>query len=820
MSQLNDGWDDDELSVGWVEDGWGDDELDILNEDHGGGSDEELAALNRESSGSDGISIDVDEGWDWNDDHVDNGDDDNGNDNHSDEAVLSVGNEPAHQHQHQHPQPPKPPAPPPQKNRQQHPQSAMMQQKLLEYMEELQDTSLTRAINDELDLKHNNNPEKALDLCRYYHERENLRAYTLDAEVPRMDYQIMISDALILTEAQEIQYHFLHHPVDNLADDMLLRASNQSILADVFPIMTGPDKVIRMQFGANAVAEKCRLVLDMRGMRTLQVECEITISVPSGIGVRVQGSGAPTSTPNAKLDLASLRLLVNFSPEPSAPFIKYQLVSIKPLLNIHKDADREKIRIASNAMDYNEVMEQIAMMKEHEMAMVQPEFSANVRDNFLNSLIATHTQNTAEGFKSAWRDIDHVVNVSSKLNLLKKAMPVLPSTDDILSAEYEEEHEHEHTSGTLKFPRPRDTPPITAAPVPNSFQQQVLPPPPPPNQAMQRESSASSSGGPPKPLIGGMLMSGITRLAKAAASHPEHQQSAIPTLYRKEIPPAPVPVPPPPPPPAHPSETDGQSVTKSAVMATNVNAPAKDSSTRATVGGASTSTSRSFHLSSSAALNDAVDDDLNDDDDLSTGGWSDDGLDADLSEDGELDAALNDMSIVNNNNKVDTGVSAVPFPAPTTTAISNRSELSNDIHGDDANAIIEQASVPPPTFHQKPPNMTESGLRFNVDRNEYKFEAADLNNNLMKENQSEENDGEQIPSEIEAERKYLLEKLAMIRNTKVKHFGLTSRDDGDTAEESEFDASSGIIPTRKRFVSRSELLNLRTSSSHHQIHTQ
>jgi hypothetical protein len=37
----------------------------------------------------------------------------------------------------------------------------------------------------------------------------------LNTEVPRMDYQVMISDEVVLTETFDIQKHFSDYPVDD-----------------------------------------------------------------------------------------------------------------------------------------------------------------------------------------------------------------------------------------------------------------------------------------------------------------------------------------------------------------------------------------------------------------------------------------------------------------------------------------------------------------------------------------------------------------------------------------------------------------------------
>ena len=735
MDEIDDGWDDNE-EIGEVEDGWGDDELDLLNDDNdddndNNDDDDELAALNRETFSS---NVSVDEGWDWND----NGGNVSTHDDTDADAVPTRTTRIA--------PPPAAPVRVPVRAAVAvavavDPSTLMVEQKLLEYIHQLQEVSLLNSLNQELELKHNN-PETALELCRYYHERENLREYTLDAEVPRMDYQIMISDAMILTETHEIQQHFRDHPVDNLVDDMLLRASNQSLLADIFPVITGPNKIIRMQFGANAVATKCRLVLDMRGMvRTLQVECTMTISIPSGMSAAAA----------AKLDLAALRLMINFSPDPTAPFVKYQLVSMHTLLDANLDADREKIRAASEEMDHDQIMEQTMHMQEM-MPATATRNSANVRDNFLNSIVSTHTH-TAAGFKSALRDIDDVVNVSSKLNYLKKvsaaAMPVLPSADEIMTAEEQGIGSHAG-SGSVSAESTRPTGSGSGSFVRSSIPESSFQPAPPPPRTRTSSHTDVSATCRPKPIIGGMLLSGITRLAKAAAI-PE--QETIPTLYRKES------VPPPLPPPmsTYPTDIPGKGPT----IETTIQAPVK--------------ASKSYHLSSSAgALDDTINGDSLDDD-LSAGGWSDDGLDGDLDEDDDddgdddddddLDVALNDTLPISNQ------------PEPSDAGIDNYVGIP----------------IPPSDDTQNQESQSKLPLPLADGTEESRPETNEL------------------PSELRAERDFLLQKLAMIHSTNIEN-GLNS----SSIEEFVYDVSTGIIPTRKRFVSRSELLNLRAKQTNTQ----
>ena len=678
MDNMDDGWEDE------VEEGWGDDELDLGSDD-----DEEASAalalasaLDKNQKGPSSSTVNVDEGgWDWNDGNDDA--DDGLNSNMGDSSAVSqtsttttttttsvpsravTASSTVGQTSMPMPMP-----------------ISVAEQKLMAYINELQNPKLLNSLNEQLDIQRNN-PETALQLCHYYHDRPNLREYTLDAEVPRMDYQIMISDEMILTQATEIQRYFLDNPVDNLVDDMLLRSANQSILADVFPIITGPtsDKIIRMQFLANAVATHCRLVLDMRDghVRSLQVDCSLTVSIPSGSGT------------SAKLDLATVRFMIHFSPEPSAPYVKYQLLSLKPIVDVDATLDREKIRNAAESMDPHQL--------ETTEEMMIPTNSDNVRDNFLNSVMSTQT-----GFKSALREIDGVVNVSSKLNYLKKVSAAafilhVPSAEEIMIAE-------QHGNGA------------------------------PFNAHVSHASSKPLPG--PKPIIGGLLMSGITRLAKAAAL-PEEKEATL--LYRREQAP---------PPPPRPSSIQPQPPTATAKVAS--------STVKSTV------QSKAFEITANT-------DDIpggDDFDDMSGGGWSDDGLDDDLRDD--LDDKLDDTELILKNTP-----------------------------GMESKGVAEDNSTRDNSTHSQNEVKLPATRAANIPEGRYTDTTPPEDDGVQESEVTE--DG--LSPELRSERDFLLQKLALISRTK------NGQVDQCLPDDYVYDETTGFIPTRKRFVSRSEILNMR-----------
>jgi hypothetical protein len=414
---------------------------------------------------------------------------------------------------------------------------SQVQRQLLEYISKFSppnSNALIDTINERFQQKFNNN--KALELCQYYHGRPHLTAYTIDTEVPRMEYQIIVNDETVLCEASEIQDYFKVHPIDNFVDDMLLRASNQSLLADIFPLICQNGKnnnndnndaiMVRNELLATAHATKCRFVLDMREdhPRTTQVDCILTISIPN------------------QLPIANARFIVRFSPEPSSPLIQYQLVSIQPLFDdVHNNINNvdQDMKLQNAALTIQEMKSMLHQEEYDDMNQRNHHIDVDaIRDNFLQSIVSTQS-----GFKSALQEIDHVVNVKSKLNLLKSALPNLPTAEDIdLAGEDDDEVEvggghdynrrNNHNQGDGQTPLP---------PLPfKSNNHQRHPPQQPPNNKVGR------------PIIGGLLMSGITQLAEAVTIPSEalymdyddddrhhHQTTAnsnniIPKLYKRD----------------------------------------------------------------------------------------------------------------------------------------------------------------------------------------------------------------------------------------------------------------------------------------------
>ena len=780
-----------------------------------------------------------DDDWDWNED-----DDANDDIHHDmDHAPPPPSFPPPSQHPYQSPRRPPPPPPqvpppplehPPQvtimnmsisSQNNQSPPMAKMEKKLLQYVSKLTNNNnkgkrgkskptLLQSINHKFQtLKNNHNPETALQLCRYYHQRPHLTAYTIDTEVPRMEYRIMVSDEVVLFDQSEIQAYFQFNPIDNLVDDMLLRASNQSLLADLFPIITSDEKdeddedgdgddlsqtsdissnlslasslsnlslganntegntetadtnvneigdggdfvgIIQSQFFATAVATKCKFVLDMRKGhdRTTQVECVLTISIPCQ---SKQSSKQGNQNNTNKLDIATARFMVHFSPQPNAPFVKYHLISIQPLVSLDNPTDLERIRNAAKT-----IQEMTAMMQPDDDDVSHdngddmkhdPNYFDHERDHFLQSIISTQTT----GFKSALQEIDSVVNVKSKFNFIKDVLPVLPSADDIMMASdaaadetVDQYHPHQHQQQ-------------------HQQQQRTFPPPPPPpfpphqrQQQQQQPQQHNPKAG--RPIIGGLLLSGISHLAeKVTAPDIEKTASAIsnnsiPKLYRKD----------------NEIENDNNINTMNGIpklyrkddeIENDIHRPSVQQQQMQTQ---HIDVNNSSITPDDNVINDNVDEDISEDGD----GWSDDDID--------------DLDDIDN---------------------ENADNVNNVVNNDGNDHVPSKAVVPSPPTYPPPPKVEKQkvghDIKYSFDQTKQSTSASlgsSSTPNIVTQQQQQQQQQQIVVKTVEDEITVKMNELMKIKldtNTYVP-------------DDFVYEAKTGIIPTRSRFVPHSDLLS-------------
>ena len=250
----------------------------------------------------------------------------------------------------------------------------------------------------------------AQELSTYYISRPNLHAYTLNTELHRMKYTVK-GRSRNLTDIKKIKKKFI-----NRNECKIWRAANQSLLADAIQCLTGPDNLIRPQYLATAIANKCHFMLDIKE-ETIRCDCSLTLSLPMD---------------NGRLEIASLQLEIYFalgSEEDHMPELVIQAVDLTPkpvrgdkILSVAKLLARDAV----TSENYDEICGGEAVSE-----------TGSFRDALLVSTMFVNR--TMNGVNNAWKQVDSVANVKEKT--FKLFSGLLPSADLITSLE-QEQHDY------------------------------------------------------------------------------------------------------------------------------------------------------------------------------------------------------------------------------------------------------------------------------------------------------------------------------------------------------------------------------------------
>jgi hypothetical protein len=411
------------------------------------------------------------------------------------------------------------------------------------------------------------------NLRDYYATRPGLRQYTLGVEMDRMDYMLVTHDGRRVDNKDEIRQYFGGYPESQeeepTVDEVLIRSANQSLLADALVLLTGLEDVLLVDDFLNnqemslilsgpllcmtSVAETCRFVVDlMNGV--VEATCYLAVGIP----FHGEGGGDERIVKDGMLILARARVLVRFRPgslemgEEST--VQYVVESVEssfqdPEVPLLRDA---AISLARDQLDpffqQEEIQEDVTDVRDLFLLnhhLLSDSHLIAVSDHLVRLKGAAEASST--GFRSALRQLDGVTGVSGKINMIKNATGTggsgggiggffsLPSAEEIEAAEREAVGSF-HASSGGHFPRPNkiSKPAADHFPRPveisNHYGQPMLygqgrpppPPPPPPPQTTQQGDASR-----PRPLIGGMFLSGLSRLAAAATqpSDPHHHSS-------------------------------------------------------------------------------------------------------------------------------------------------------------------------------------------------------------------------------------------------------------------------------------------------------
>ena len=245
---------------------------------------------------------------------------------------------------------------------------------LINYLEILsQRRTLVRSVNESLDMEFNANPTVADDMIEYYKSRPELKEFTLKSELPRMNYEVLVFDEkngednkLVSTDDIRAYFSSLEDQEEAIDEEIeiIMRAANQSLLADPLAMLTGEGDGKLVHFGSfhsTLIATVCSFQLDLRreGERRVKVSCELAVCIPSGL----DGAGrAPEKSPeerddegekieedkseqSATLELARASLAIQFSPSPtstpSGPLVKYTLLDVQPVITDYEEGSED-----------------------------------------------------------------------------------------------------------------------------------------------------------------------------------------------------------------------------------------------------------------------------------------------------------------------------------------------------------------------------------------------------------------------------------------------------------------------------------------------
>ena len=364
-----------------------------------------------------------------------------------------------------------------------------------------------------------------------------------------MDY-LVITDHDQHIDKDEIQlYVETTSDQRDATEDLLWRASNQSLLADLIAALTGDDRLIRQSMMITAVADSCKFELNLAAgggsNRGVAVMSDLILSIPFS-----QGEGPH----NSRLELGKVKARVIFV--PGLQQLKYSIVQATSLI-LPED---ERLRKAAASLERD--LAELGIIGDSVPHVDQ--LSRTAHDDLRDQFLAT-VSTGASGLSSAFRELDTVTNLSGKLGWLKNAMPSLPTAEAIAQSEAEASlapgPPMTHQQGSFPRPAAENTSrgrPQRAQPQPGTramgfldrLVNDIEAPEPqqqsqfsrPPTTHAEHYQPQPSPPAPSKgaPLIGGFLVRGLANAAKGlaeaavAADAVAEEQYARPNQERDE----------------------------------------------------------------------------------------------------------------------------------------------------------------------------------------------------------------------------------------------------------------------------------------------
>ena len=295
--------------------------------------------------------------------------------------------------------------------------SSLLQQEIQLYLEQLErlkpslNAVLMQSVEND---NNNNNNNKAYELMEYYSQRPALRNYTIQKELDRMEYTVMTKDGDCVTDKADIAVLLQHDP------SLVAHCANQSLLADVLQLCTGPDLLVRPQFLAAAVATQVQFRLDLAAA-VVQVHATLALSLPTDQG---------------RWHVATVQVQVVFGcHSPQQAFVEYHIHSIEstiPKEESYQSSLDACVRFVSSMNLHDD-----DLLAPPEQQQQQPSSKAtDFRDLFMQQSQAVLTH-SATGLQSAWADMDSVTGLSHKLQQIPRFLP----NDVVLEAALEQQEQ-------------------------------------------------------------------------------------------------------------------------------------------------------------------------------------------------------------------------------------------------------------------------------------------------------------------------------------------------------------------------------------------
>eukprot|EP00526_Cylindrotheca_closterium_P017611 CAMPEP_0113615270 /NCGR_PEP_ID=MMETSP0017_2-20120614/7613_1 /TAXON_ID=2856 /ORGANISM="Cylindrotheca closterium" /LENGTH=292 /DNA_ID=CAMNT_0000524499 /DNA_START=110 /DNA_END=988 /DNA_ORIENTATION=- /assembly_acc=CAM_ASM_000147 len=132
------------------------------------------------------------------------------------------------------------------------------------------------------------------EFLKYCQERPELKELTVKKELTRMQYTLYTPDGTKLTDPEEIANYIESEPSElSKQHELLYRASNQTIFADIIVALTSFDGLIRPQLSAGTFVDDSTLVLDLSSAEPhVRGECFLNVSLPDGHNGQLSLAGA------------------------------------------------------------------------------------------------------------------------------------------------------------------------------------------------------------------------------------------------------------------------------------------------------------------------------------------------------------------------------------------------------------------------------------------------------------------------------------------------------------------------------------------------